>query len=330
MTDSVSITPLLAFRKANRMTRSVLPRRAILAALGLSLAASTALAACGGGSSSKAAASASPTTSAGAPSGGTSTGAPAAGSGYGSFPGASGSVAAISGSSMEVQNPESGQVTVSWTGSTTFGRTATVTASSVAAGDCVTVSGTSSKGVVAAKTVVISQPIDGTCARAAFGGRAGGVAARPGGPGGSAGPPPGGSSRSGSRTGRFHRFGGASGFSFASGKVTSLSSTGLVLSGFSSARISKKPATGTTTKPTFTTATVHVTLASSTVYTEQVKATPSDLAVGDCVTATGKTSSTGAVTASRIQIDSTGDKTCTTGFGGFGGGGAGAGTGAGA
>ncbi len=50
------------------------------------------------------------------------------GTGGGSFPGASGSVAAITGSSMEVQNQQTGQVTVSWTSSTTFSKTVTLSA----------------------------------------------------------------------------------------------------------------------------------------------------------------------------------------------------------
>jgi hypothetical protein len=52
------------------------------------------------------------------------------------------------------------------------------------------------------------------------------------------------------------------------------------------------------------------------------------LAVGDCVSAFGSASTTGAVTATTVRITSTGGKTCTAGFGGgFGGGGfAGGGT----
>jgi hypothetical protein len=56
--------------------------------------------------------------------------------------------------------------------------------------------------------------------------------------------------------------------------------------------------------------------------------------VGDCVSAFGSASSTGAVTASTVRITSTGGKTCTSGFGGagfgggFGGGGSGGPSGA--
>ena len=44
--------------------------------------------------------------------------------------------------------------------------------------------------------------------------------------------------------------------------------------------------------------------------------------MGDCVTASGSTSSTGAVSATTVRITSTGGKTCTSfgfGAGGFGG-----------
>jgi hypothetical protein len=56
--------------------------------------------------------------------------------------------------------------------------------------------------------------------------------------------------------------------------------------------------------------------------------------VGDCVSALGTSSSTGAITASTVRITSTGGKTCAAGFGGgfggggFGGGGGGVATGA--
>ena len=56
--------------------------------------------------------------------------------------GASGSVAALNASSMEVQNASTGQTTVSWTSTTQFSKTVTEAVSSLAAGDCVTVTGT--------------------------------------------------------------------------------------------------------------------------------------------------------------------------------------------
>ncbi len=73
--------------------------------------------------------------------------------------GATGSVAALSGSSMEVQSENSGQTTVSWTGSTTFTKSVTEAVSALTSGDCVTVSGTpskKSKTTIAARTITVS------------------------------------------------------------------------------------------------------------------------------------------------------------------------------
>jgi hypothetical protein len=234
----------------------------------------------------------------------------------GSFsPPTSGSVAAISGSSMEVRNQQSGQVTVNWTPSTTFSQVASVPSSSAAAGDCVTVSGSSSKGTITAKTVTISQPTAGKCNSGGSGGSGGfGGGARPGGASGRpAGGFPGG--RPGGATGgRRPGFGGSGNVGFASGTVKSATSTSLVISGISSASItknaksSKKPATPKT-------ATVKVKTTSSTTYSENQAAASTNLAVGDCVTAAGSSDSTGAVSATTVRITSTGGQTCTTGFG---------------
>jgi hypothetical protein len=233
----------------------------------------------------------------------------------GSPPVASGSVAALSGSSMEVQNQQSGQVTVNWTPSTTFSQTATVPSTSVAAGDCVSISGSSSKSTITAKTVTISQPTAGKCSTGGFGGgagRFGGGQTPPGGgsgqrPGGGSGRPPGGG-----------RFGGTGNVGFASGKVTAVGSNSLTISGFSSASISKnaKKSTKSSKKPsTSKTTTVKVTTNSTTTYAEDQTAAAANLAVGDCVTAAGSSDSTGAVSATNVRITSTGGQTCTTGFG---------------
>jgi Domain of unknown function (DUF5666) len=259
-------------------------------------------------------------------------------SGGRSFPGASGSVAAITGTSMEVQNQLSGQVTVSWTTSTTFSQMVDVSASSVAVGDCVTVTGSTSKKskAVSANTVTVSQPTSGTCSGGPggfAGSGSGGTSAGGGFPGGSSGPPSGGSFPGGGSGrppsgGRFP--GGGSGrprgvpnFGFASGKVTAVSSGSLTISGFSSASLSapKKNAKGT--RPKIKTSTVKVTVSSSTTYKESQGAASTALAVGDCVTAAGSSDSTGAVTASSVQITSTGRSSCTSGFAGLAGEGSG-------
>lgn len=66
-----------------------------------------------------------------------------------------------------------------------------------------------------------------------------------------------------------------------------------------------------------------MTTTSSTKYSETVTANSSALAVGECVTAIGKTDDTGAVAASSIAIEAKVNGGCSTGFGrrvgGFGG-----------
>jgi hypothetical protein len=285
------------------MKRSFIRPPALCSAIVVGAGLAAILGACGGGGTITAKSTSSTTVAA---SGAART------PGGGSFPGASGSVADISGSSMEVQNQQSGQVTVSWTSSTAFTQTATVTASAVTAGECVTVTGSDSNGTITARSVTVSQPTSsGSCASAFPGGGQGFPGSRP--PGtfpssGSGGPP--GSVPSG--------FNGA-GISFASGKVTSTTADTLALYGFSSAGFT--PGSQSSTPPTSVADTsLTVDLGSSTTYTETRTAAAANLAVGDCVTASGTTDSTGAVAASTVRITSTGGQTCTTGFGGFGGG----------
>ena len=282
------------------------PRTVVSAAAAVTLAA--VLAACGGGSSTSAAAKTSSSTA--APTTGR-TGGSAPGTRRG-FPGVVGSVAAINGSSMEVQNPSSGQTTVNWTASTTFAQTVTLTASSVTAGDCVTVVGASSGGRITARSVAVSTaPASGTCAPGA-GARGFGAGARNGtGPNRTG--PNGTTSRRSFPAGGAARFAG----SFASGKVVSSSATSLVILGtsFSGGR---QP--GSTPPTTAAPADITVTVQGSTVFTQVRSAAATSLAVGDCVAANGPADSTGAVTARSVRITSTGGKSCTTGFARFGGG----------
>lgn len=279
-------------------------RRAVpTAAAAVSLA--VLLTACGGGSSTKAV-SASRTTTPSA-----SSGAPAGGG----FPGVVGSVAALSGSSMEVQNPASGQTTVNWNGSTTFTETVALTAAQLAAGDCVAVTGTTTNGAITARSVSVSSPSASGHCTAGFGRRV----ARGGTPGSfpgrrvpSGSVPAGGRGRSG---------GGAflAGGDFASGKVVSSSATSLVIYGTSFTGAGRTPQTSTP-PTTAAPADIAFALTSSTTFTEVKPATSSGLAVGDCVTATGPADSTGAVTARIVRIASTGGQSCTARFGRFGGG----------
>jgi hypothetical protein len=267
---------------------------------------------------------------------------------------ASGTLAALSGTSIEVQNPTSGQVTVNWSPTTTFSQTVTVPSSTVAVGDCVTATGaapttkTSAKtktGSIKATTVSISQPSSsGTCSGfggAAFGGGAGGF--RPtGGAGGSSTfrPPTGTFPKGGTFAGR----GVGALANVAFGKVTSISGDVLVVVGtrptFTS---STKGKTSKTTKPAkpakpakpkLTKTTSKVTFATSTTFSETMSATSAALAVGQCVTALGPAGTTGAITATTISVRPAPSTGCVsfTGGGGFGGrfgGGIGRGAGAG-
>jgi hypothetical protein len=272
---------------------------------------------------------------------------------------ASGTLAALSTSSIEVQNPTTGQVTVSWSPTTTFSQTVTVPASTVAVGDCVTATGpapssktkTKSKTVsIKATTISISHPsASGTCSGfggggAALGGAFGGGAGFGGagfrGAGGAAGS--GGSGSFRPPTGSFPRGAGAAGrgagafAGIAFGKVTSISGSVLVVVGTRPqiTPVAKGKTSGTkasnTSKPKLVTTTSKVTYATSTTFSETMPASSAALAVGQCVTALGPASDTGAITATTISVRPAPATGCVSfaggaGFGGRFGGAGGAG-----
>jgi hypothetical protein len=249
-------------------------------------------------------------------------------------------VAALSASSMEVQNPTSGQTTVSWTSTTTFSESVSETVSSVSVGDCLTATGTASKKsktTISARSITLSIPnSSGTCGTSGGAGnfRAGN---------GFGGPPAGGFQfRGGSGSGprNFPQGGprnfpgsGAAGNNFrkqladldiASGKVTAVNGSTLTISGISlspgsfvapgnSSNKTKRP-----TKPK--TETLKIATTNSTPVNTSQSVTSSDLAVGDCVSAFGPAATNGSVTATTVRITSTGGASCTSRFGGGGGG----------
>ncbi|HMD46051.1 MAG TPA: DUF5666 domain-containing protein [Acidimicrobiales bacterium] len=245
------------------------------------------------------------------------------------FGGASGTVAAVSGTSMEVQNPNTGQTTVAWTSKTTFSETLSVQKAAVTVGDCVTVTGTNSKkgsSRMAARSVAV-QPASSssTCI-----GQRIGTGGFPGRPAFSGGRPPGGFPQGTAVEGggAFRRPPGAPGFenlTFASGKVTAVGPSSITIhgvtgGGFGFVRAGTKSGTKPAApKPT----TIPVTTTSSTTYSQTQTTASSALAVGDCVTAFGPTGSTGNVTAATVRITSPhGSSGCATrGFGGGGPGG---------
>lgn len=266
---------------------------------------------------------------------------------------ASGSVASISGTTMEVQSLSSGQTSVSWTAGTTFTETDVETIAAVVVGDCLMVTGTAgkkSKTTIAARTITISKPsVAGSCATQFGGAGAGAERSRFGSGGarfGSSGTRPGGGfpagGFAGGGAGARRGFAGLANLAIVTGKVTAVEGSTVSLSGtdFSSlfkaptVKSSKTSKTSKTSKSSkaskkpaklakLKTQKLKITTGKSTTWSETQSVASTAVAVGDCVSAIGSVSTTGAVTAVTVRITSTGGKTCPTGGfnGSFGGGG---------
>jgi hypothetical protein len=271
------------------MHRSTTPRSlpTVLAA-GLALAAVT-LAACGGGSSGGAT---TPTSSAAAGSTAAAGGGRPAGGA--NAPAASGLIAAVSGSTMQVQNQQSGQVAVSWSTTTSFTDTVPTTASAIKAGDCVFATGASGTSSTAttftASAVSVSPPVNGACGLAGRGG--GGQGPRSGAP--RSGFPGGGARPSGAP-------GGGAGAAIANGSVTSVSGSAIVIA-------SQVPGSSATSRT--------VTIGGSTKITTVAKATAGAVKVGKCATVQGSPNSSGTVAATTVRVTDPVNGQCGGRFGG--------------
>jgi hypothetical protein len=219
---------------------------------------------------------------------------PGAGQNAARTPGVSGTAAAVSASSLEVQNPNSGQVTVNFNSSTTFTNAVAGSLQDVTVGACVMVAGNpggAAGAPVTARSVTITQASGNGCSP--MGGGPGG-----GGPGG--GGPGGGGGHGGSQPGGTNRPGpnGTNG-GRAIGAVASVTGNTFTVTG-------NNRSSGATTTT--------VTVDSSTTYTKEVSADSSALAVGECIAATGTSDSTGAVTAKTIAVSKPGaNGTCSAG-----------------
>ena len=297
--------------QTSRSLRLQLPYRGLLVT-GAGLLLIAGLAACGGGS--KAAANG---TNSIVPLPSGSRG-PGAGRG-GPAPAAYGMAAAIAGNSVEVQDPATGQVTVTFTASTRFIQTKSATITALVVGDCVTAigqrstsatpapSGSSGAGrptSFTAASVSIEPAVNGSCAAGfgggGFGGGGGGFGG--GGGGGFTGRPSGSPRPSGSFSrGAGGGFGGGGFGGLANGKVSQLSGDTM------SVLVTGRGGQSDTTD--------QVTLTASTSYTETAAVNSTALKVGECVTAIGSTGSTGAVSATRITLSTPGPNGCTVGFG---------------
>jgi hypothetical protein len=216
------------------------------------------------------------------------------------FPGVNGLVAAVAGATLQVQG-NAQQTAVSFTAATRFTNVITAARADVKVGACVNArpapdpsaqaSPQAGSRTVTALTVMMSEPVNGSCdVRGSFG--FGG--ARP------SGRPRVGQGDGVRPSGGPRNFGGFG----ASGKVTGVNGTTFVVVGTS-------PRSGSGDASTLTT-TVETT--ASTTYTRTVAATSAALAVGKCVTAIGKADSTGSVAATSIAVRPSVSGSC--GFGG--------------
>ena len=265
-------------------------RALVLSGLGV---AGMALAACGASSSAGTPTSTTPGQAAPNGSGG------AGGAGR-QFPGTSGTIAAITGTSLEVQNPTTGQTTVNYTSATTFRQITTTSASSVTVGTCISAFG---------------KPTDAGPRRPRTRSEAGHRHDR-------VGVPAGGrvllgrirrATRRGNgsrrwRTSVHPRLGhprlGHPGLGVATGRSRSLRGR-LVRRGIRdrSPRSTGSTVTVSETDPsTKATTSVVVTLTPTTTFSTTGTASPTDLAVGKCARATGAADSTGAVAATSITL----------------------------
>ena len=214
-------------------------------------------------------------------------------------PGAFGTVAAISGSSLEVQDPSTGQTTVNVDSSTRINTSATVTTSALSPGMCASAVGTrTSSGVIDANSVTLSQPSGSSCSTTGGPGFGGGF------PGGQRG------------AGRLRPGGAANGSGGSNGTAATaprrppanLARADGTLSSVSGSTLQIKGATSTT----------GVQVTSSTRLSEIQATSISALKVGDCVAAFGSIDSIGAVTARTLTVTPAGPNGCTGGFAGRG------------
>ncbi|OIJ24747.1 hypothetical protein [Nocardioides luteus] len=211
----------------------------------------------------------------------------------GGMPGASGEIAAVDGSTLQVQGSDA-QTAVTYTDTTSISQEVGAALADVTVGSCVMVTAAdgseSSETAVDAGTVRISEKADGSCAGGGF---AGGQ--RP------EGAPSDMPTDMPTAMPSDMPSGGPGGMGGTSGEVTAVSDSGFTVAA--------------TSRGSEETTSVSVTVGSDTTYTTTETATKSALVVGRCVTATGEADEAGAVTADRLTVSDPVDGECTAGFG---------------
>ncbi|HEY7007424.1 MAG TPA: hypothetical protein VH395_00700 [Jatrophihabitantaceae bacterium] len=281
----------------NRHLRLLLPA-ALAATAGL-------VAACGGTTAGAAAGTPAPQSSSSASR---TTGPGGGGAGGGRFggPAASGTIAQVNAASIEVQNPSSGQSTVTFTARTVFTQQKKTSAAAITVGSCVVARSATSGGP--ATTVQVTKPVNGSCVG---GGGFGGGSRPTGAPGGfPSGRPTAFPSAfpSGAPSGAERRNAGDVVF----GKVTAVSGSDLTVAAVTLRPRPSSSSPGASAAPTTRT----VTLAANATVTSDAAVTKRALKVGLCAAAFGSTDERGAVAATRIALSSPMSGQCTAG--GFG------------
>ena len=242
------------------------------------------------------------------------------------MPGASGKIAEIDGSTMQVQSTST-QTAVSWTKDTTFTDTVGALSTDLAVGDCISVTPASTDTTttagetapVSAASISISDAVNGACRFGGFGGGGGGFRGGPmpnAGqmPSGGQAPADGQASTNGQVPNGGQRPDGAQGDRVGafrggvSGKVVSIDTDTIMVE---STRPQMQAQGSTSTTPTETTTSRTVTFSSATTWTQTESADSDALKVGRCVTALGTAASTGAVTATSIVIRPATNGECT-------------------
>jgi hypothetical protein len=297
----------------------------ILAPALLAGACALGLAACGSPTATGSTAPATTGAGARANNGGGSGGGASGGGGFGGqgrgVPGADGLIAAVTGSTLQVQS-RTQQVAVVVNAKTRVTQQVGASASAVTVGSCVVALPARTPGqatggpadstgggatgttptratMVAAATVQVSKPVNGVCA----------VGRGFGGPrqGQSDGTPPSGAPTGVGTRGPGGGFGGGGfgGFGGAFGTVTSVGS-----GTFTVTEPGRVPSDGSSAATTVT-----VTYTGSTAFTTTKPATSAAIKVGECARATGSQDDTGTVTATSLALSAAVDGQCTQGFG---------------
>ena len=202
--------------------------------------------------------------------------------------GASGQLVQISGQTLILTGP-SGDVTVTFSTSTTITKTSLVALADITVGSCVVATGTkdATTGAITARSVTLSPKTASGCPE----------------PPARVIPTP--SPGASPRPSFSPRPSGLANMSFASGQVTAINGTSLTVQAQAGADVT-------------------VIVSTTARVTRSAVVTAADLQTGQCLSANGPRDSSGNVQATALTITPAGPSgTCTTGRGGFGGGGGG-------